>query len=93
MAAIRIKREIGKLEEYCERNKVKMRHLPIRHCVVISDVLTIDYGEHFPFEPPKVRYDLKKEPKYDGCVCMANFDSVSLEDLIGVPYTLNVSFA
>jgi len=52
---------------------------------VINKVLKITYGHDFPFEPPKVTFDLKAggdSNKYARCYCLFDLEKLNLYDII-----------
>lgn len=49
---VRLERELEVLER---AGRFSYEHKPVEFYIIINKIIKIDYGKHFPFEPPKMQ--------------------------------------
>ena len=92
------KRDIGKvrlereLEVLSRAGRFEYDHYPKEYYIVINRIIRIDYGRHFPFEPPKMQLLMDKDPKYEEHVCQFDLKRLKLVDIIGEEYHPSLNF-
>ena len=92
---IRLHRELSILDDKSKLDtKYSYDHMPAQFTIIINKILKINYGKHFPFEPPKITFLLNEsQNQYSNCYCLFELEKLDLCDILKEEYHPTFTFA
>lgn len=75
------------------RHHLRYQHLAAEKTVIINQIVRIEYGDDFPFGAPTIKFQLHKQDKYDGCICLFDLERLQFRDIMKEDYHPSLNFA